>query len=290
MKRPIKPPSYELRKQRGTKKDLEIIKKYNDEMALWLKKVNERKFAMSDTNKIVYPKFQITIKQIVDLFLKIYKKQNKGKEFKMTNGNSNEPEQYLHTLILYFLKQKKFFESHLLTKLSEPSFDKGLLTIGGYGNGKSTIWNALIKTFDIIIKEVEKDYYSNRNEIIKTFKVNRVVSNEIVEAYNTAKQHEIKELFMPLKSMTQLYIDDIMREQDAFNFGRNNIFLGVLTNRADKGFITHLTLNYGINEDESFKNINETLFEFSTRYDRRVYDRIFGNYNIIELKGGTFRK
>ena len=238
---------------------------------------------------MTYQNFNISRPQIIAIFKRVYLSQN-NKEFKLKNGNSDEPNIYLNTLILYMLKDKKFFDSPIITNKSVPDFNKGLLTIGGYGNGKSSIWNALIRTFEIIIDKVEKDYHSNKDDIINQFTINKVTSTEIVENYNVATKGDLKDLFRPLKSIRQLYIDDIMAEPDAYNFGKNNIFLSVLKNRADKGFITHLTLNYSIDENKNFKNLDETLFDFSTRYNGRVYDRIFGNYNIIELKGKSLRK
>ena len=103
----------------------------------------------------------------------------------------------------------------------------------------------------------------------------------------------IDDLLRPLMSYTPLYIDDILREQDASNFGKLNIFLTVLTHRADRGYKSHLSLNYkekNVNGLVENASVEESLLQFRERYDGRVHDRLFGMYNIIELTGKSFRR
>jgi DNA replication protein DnaC len=70
--------------------------------------------------------------QLWELF-KFYFKNITGKDFLETDKSKS----YVSLIFYYFLKSKKFFEhENLRPNLSEPSFNKGLLIIGGYGVGK----------------------------------------------------------------------------------------------------------------------------------------------------------
>jgi hypothetical protein len=131
----------------------------------------------------------------------------------------------------------------------------------------------------------------NLKDILAKFDINSCVSTDVVNEYSTAKDKGvISDIMLPLMSSKALYIDDIIREDDGYNFGKNNIFLKVLTHRSDRDYETHLTLNPLIKEDGLTEDILVSLMQFDTRYDGRVHDRLFGNYNIIELTGKSFRR
>ncbi|MFK5981430.1 MAG: hypothetical protein QM499_00835 [Flavobacteriaceae bacterium] len=306
-KKPRIPQTYAIRKIRNTDEDKEFCDRIDKRIYEWetkFKKHQEQKAIEHAENKKLSDEFIIkkipsiilTPKKIYENFRLAYEILNK-KQFEEINPYSNidEPHVYVFTLIYYFLKDERFFKSPLLRKdLSEPSFDKGTLTIGGYGCGKTSTWNALLYYFSKLTKYVKEKRPENQQELTNKFTVNKCVSSEIVSMYDLAlSKIETIELMRPLLSYKSLYIDDIMREKDANNFGKNNIFLGVLTNRADRNSPTHLTMNpieKKVNGKNEFEDTEESLLSFKNRYDGRIHDRIFGNYNIIELKSKSFRR
>lgn len=308
-KKPRKPQTYEMRKRLGTPEDLEFCKNYDDRLAEWEKKyeklrqeqIEEAKKYKAMEKKLVVkevPPIIPNAKKIFQDFSMFYKAQNKV-EFNPKNpySKTDEPLQYIYTLIFYFLKDERFFKSPLLrTDLSNPSFDKGTLSIGGYGCGKTSTWNALLASFNNHLDYIKRllDKPSNAKELFEMFQLNKCVSSDIVHKYTTCKDKTLlDELLRPLMSFIPLYIDDILREQDANNFGKLNVFLTVLTHRADRGHKSHLTMNYKeIVVDGNIENasVEESLLQFRERYDGRVHDRLFGMYNIIELSGKSFRR
>lgn len=305
--RPRKPQTYAMRKLRGTEEDIEFCERYDKRLAEWEAKAEKvRADALKDreADKKLADEFEVkkvppiivNHKMILHDFKIAYKHQRRV-EFNPRNpySGTDEPNQFLYTLIFYFMRDDRFYDSPLLNKkLSVPSLDKGTLTIGGFGCGKSSTFNALIYTFKMFCKIVREKMPENQTELLNKYDINSCVSSDIVNKYNTTESKDyLDELMKPLMSYRQLYIDDILREQDANNYGKRNIFLDVLTHRADRDFKTHLTLNY-LDENPKlkigFQDIDKSLEQFAHRYDGRVHDRLFGMYNIIELKGKSFRR
>lgn len=68
------------------------------------------------------------------------------------------------TIIYYFAQHQSFYKSPILnSKISTPSFNKGLLVIGNYGTGKSSILKTLSRLDNYLFKfhtalEVTLDY------------------------------------------------------------------------------------------------------------------------------------
>ena len=303
-KRPRIPQTYAMRKLRGTPADIKFCENVEKRIADWEKKYEELRLKTlkeREATRLEHENFKvkevppiiINAQNILDDFKVLFKKIN-GKEFNEKNpySGTNEPLQYICTLIYYFMRHDRFFESPLLRKdLSEPSFDKGTLSIGGYGCGKTSVFNALFAAFRNHIEFVKNKRPSNEKEIISKYDVRSCVSSEVVNDYNSTKI--ANDVIHPLLSSKPLYIDDILREEDANNFGKLNIFKTVLTHRADRDYKTHLTTNYHEVENNGkveFLNTQDSLLEFRNRYDGRVHDRLFGTYNIIELKGKSFRR
>ena len=308
-KKPRIPQTYAMRKVRNEPKDIEFCNYIDRRRKEWEDKADIIRKQQSEEKKenkrladefIVkeVPSIKLTPQQIYNDFKAVYEILNKKKKpFQEKNPYSNidEPHQYVFTLIYYFMRDDRFFKSPLLREdLSEPSFEKGTLSIGGYGCGKTSTWNTLLYCFRNFVSHVKKTKPKNEMDLINQYKINKCVSSQVVDAYNLSKSKtETENIMRPLVSLHQLYIDDIMREKDASNFGKNNIFLGVLTNRADRDLISHLTMNYSeyvVNGETKFKNTEDSLKDIRTRYDGRVHDRLFGNYNIIELTGKSFRR
>lgn len=301
-KRPVRPSSYNLRKLRGFESDIEFCKKIDGAISEWEEKAEEIRGNQPKEDRNIdfkNPDINVTVEAVIDDFLQIYKIQN-NKEFQKVNpySNTNEPELYLKTLVYYFLKDDRFFESPLLNKkLSEPSFEKGTLSIGGYGCGKTTTFLALAAAFKNHCDYVKKVVPGNMYEILAKFDLRTCVSSDIVNQIRKAKEKKIstQDIYTPLQSSRPLLIDDILREEDVLYFGKENVFKNILTLRADRNLKLHLTLNYLEIKDSNgvvtgFKDTENSLFEFRNRYDGRVHDRLFGVCNIIELSGKSFRR
>jgi DNA replication protein DnaC len=306
-KKPRMPQTYAMRRIRNNPEDIEFCDSIDKRISEWDKKADKvRKQKTIEKKKNIKLSDDFVVKKIPPIilkpeqiyadFIRVYKILSK-KDFQEKNpySETDEPYLYVKTLIYYFMKDDRFFKSPLLRKdLSEPSFEKGTLSIGGYGCGKTTTFNALLFCFKNFLKHVEKTTPENQKELKNKYSVNKCISSEIVHRYDTAiSKHDLNEILKPLIGSTDLYVDDIMREKDAQNFGKNNIFLNVLTIRADRDYKSHLSMNpveIKVNDEITFKNTEESLQEFRIRYDGRIHDRLFGNYNIIELTGKSFRR
>ncbi len=191
-----------------------------------------------------------------------------GKKFDLSDSNPLK----LDTLIHYFLKDPLFSSSALLnTNLSLPSFDKGLLLIGDYGTGKTSIIRGLLITL------------SSLNIRHITFKH----VNDVVIEYECLTNGFDKKDFFENYNKGIWAFDDVLTEEVANNFGKLNLMKRLFENRSFHKKTTHCTCNYDENHPNDLK---KGLFQFQTKYDGRVYDRLFDMFNIIEFKGKSMRR
>lgn len=200
------------------------------------------------------------------LFTGTWKEQNEL-GFEVTN----ETIENLKPVMYYFLRDDKFFQCSRLTDFSKPSFDKGLLIMGGYGNGKSSIMQA----FNSILCHHPKLSFALYD------------ANDIVLDYEqTDSPEDRRTLLRPLLN-GRAHFDDLKTESIASNYGKKNIFKDVLEIRYKNKLLTHVTCNYmqGHSGD-----VQMGLEEFGVKYGGRVYDRIKEMFNVIEFKGKSFRE
>lgn len=180
----------------------------------------------------------------------------------------------LEPLIYYFSKDKRFFDCENLSKLSEPSFEKGLLIIGTFGNGKTST----MKVFEHIFRSVpgyEFKGYSANETVLK------------FEKCTGDEADVLRTEFEKTMYCGKRYFDDLKTERIASNFGKVNIFKEILEERYNRKAMTYVTCNF----KEGFDGDLETAVdEFGEKYGARVYDRMFEMFNIIEFKGKSFRK
>lgn len=304
--RPRKPASYNIRKARKTKTDLEFCADYDRRLKEWQEKADElRRSQIKDyPNYEEKPKKNLNIPSevIINDFKRAFKHLQK-KEFKDTNpySDTDEPIIFLKTLVYYFNRDERFFKSPLLRKdLSEPSFDKGTLSIGMYGGGKTTTYSTLIWLFKDYCKDIVKMDIGNKEELLSKFKINKVVAKDVVLDYKDALKdfRRISDILLPLKTVHDLYIDDLLKEEILFQTkdrsNEVNIFKDYLTLRDERGRRTHLSINYkeykDKNGDVCFENTEKSLEQIRDKYNGTVHDRIFGSYNILELKGKSLRR
>lgn len=221
------------------------------------------------SNKTEKIEFSISSRDLWNLF-KIHFESISGTKYQ----KSPETIQNLEPIIYYFAKDERFFNCPNISTLSQPSFDKGLLIIGGYGNGKTTI----MKSFESIFQNIQgisfKGYTAN--EVVTMFEKITDDENE-----HTRTQFE-NAMYKGIR-----YFDDLKTERIASKYGKVNLFKDILEERYNRKLKTHITCNF----KEGFNgNIEVGISEFGERYGGRVYDRIFQMFNIIEFKGKTFRK
>ncbi|MEF9476752.1 hypothetical protein OWR28_02415 [Chryseobacterium sp. 1B4] len=213
--------------------------------------------------------------------------------------NDFESRKLARTLVSYFIGNKSFYKSPLLCKnsdgtfKSQPDMNKGLMIIGSYGIGKTSI----IETFHNIFKYARDNAFRIKNkagefEQLRWYDIyfSFCTTNDVVSEFEGIKRNEhsgedyVWDQFWKKHSKGFRYYDDVMTEKVASNFGKVELFKQIFEKRYSNRAKTIISLNY---EGES---IDSTLEAFAKRYGERNYDRLFEMYNIIELKGESLRK
>lgn len=215
--------------------------------------------------------FSITARKLWEQFKTIFPEVNQRPFIKIEGVTVKN----LEPLIYYFSKDIRFFESeNLRVELSEPSFDKGLLIIGNFGNGKTST----MKVFEKIFKGIPGIQF-------KGYSANEAVT--MFEKCTGDKAEILRTEFEKSMWNGTRYFDDLKTERIASNFGKVNIFKEILEERYNRKSRTFITCNF---DDNHPNDIHAALDEFETKYGGRVYDRLFEMFNIIEFKGKSFRK
>jgi len=208
---------------------------------------------------------KITANGLFSVFKRIFIELN-GKPFELNETTRENIAPFLY----YFSKDEKFFKCQNLTSLSNPSFDKGLLVVGDFGNGKTSVF----KTFEDIFKYLPSHIFTG------------YTANEVVTEFEKCSDEELRREFERKMYKGRRYFDDLKTERIASNYGKVNIFKEILEERYNRKSITYISCNY---KDGFPNDINEALKEFGEKYGGRVYDRLFEMFNIIEFKGKSFR-
>jgi DNA replication protein DnaC len=184
---------------------------------------------------------------------------------------NNETIANVKTLFYYFLKDDKFFQCINLDKSSIPSFDKGLLIIGGFGIGKTAYMKVFEKCFD--------NFRPYRFKIFNT--------NDLVTMYEGCGNNNDKNAFSERMSSGRILFDDVNTEREANNFGKVDLLKEIIEKRYMANKLTHITCNYAEGYDG---DIEETLLGYADRYGSRVHDRLFEMFNIITFSGKSLRR
>jgi len=215
------------------------------------------------------PKIKTEIKIDVNELFTVFKNtflELNGKKFELNDVTRENIAPFLY----YFSKNEKFFKCKNLSNLSKPSFDKGLLVIGDFGNGKTSVF----KTFEKIFKNMPGYIFTGYS------------ANHVVVEYEKCTDDILRKEFEHKMFKGKRYFDDVKTERTASNYGKVNIFKEILEERYNQKSLTYISCNY---KDGSPNDINEALSEFGEKYGGRVYDRLFEMFNIIEFKGKSFR-
>jgi hypothetical protein len=229
-------------------------------------------------------------------FIKAFEVLN-GKKFELTEDSILN----IKAVVKYFANDPTFFEcERLIKEIGDrklvPSFKKGILIVGDFGNGKSTI----MQTFEHLIEHnhkiaFDKKWHNYQDWKDLRFKVKACRS--VASEYEYLKKDDSKKDFLDKYSTFNYCFDDITKEQIASNYGLKNVIQIILENRYDDIFIrikedkrinrTHGTLNY--NKDYP-GNLKIAIQSLGLKYEPHMYDRALELFNIIEFKGKSFRK
>ena len=173
-------------------------------------------------------------------------------------------------LFYYFLGDKKFLNcENLKSQLSNPSFSKGLLVIGGFGVGKSSYFK--------ILELVFKKY--------RIYRFKGFGAKELVSKYEACSSSFDKIYMLNNVARPNLFIDDVGSEKIASNYGNCDVIEEILFNQNEKKYKTYINCNYTNKEN----SIEQTLIDLAERYGGRMYDRLFEMFNIIEFTGKSMR-
>lgn len=229
-----------------------------DSRAKYVSKILEQK------DKI---KFSITARKLFNLFKANFQKINERPFIKIEGITIKN----LEPLIYYFSKDERFFQCENLSRISEPSFEKGILIIGPYGNGKTST----MKVFEHILKGIPDVGF-------KSFS-----ANEAVAMFEKCATDVDRDDFEKLMWRGIRNFDDLKTERIASNYGKVNIFKEILEERYRLKSKTFLICNF----KEGFEgDLQAAIDEIGEKYGGRVWDRIYEMFNIIEFKGKSFRK
>jgi energy-coupling factor transporter ATP-binding protein EcfA2 len=207
----------------------------------------------------------------------------------------------IKAIVKYFSNDPSFFDCERLIKSIGdrnliPSFKKGILIVGDFGNGKSTI----MQTFEHLIDHnykiaLEKKWRNIRDWENLRFKIKACRS--IASEYEFLKKEDSKQDFLNKYSRFNYCFDDITKEQIASNYGLKNVIQIILENRYDDIFVkireekrinkTHGTLNY---HKDYPGNLKMAIQSLGLKYEPHMYDRVLELFNIVEFKGKSFRK
>lgn len=186
------------------------------------------------------------------------------------------------TLLFYFTNDERFYLSPLLRckKSSIPDLNKGLCVIGGYGVGKSS----LIKAFWKLKASINDNFYFfHAPKVVELF--------ESIVKGNSYNQYERLNDFYNLMSVKTACFDDIKTEDIIKNYGETrNVFKHIFERRDERSAKTFITSNYKEGTLKKDNKFEIAVTEFGERYGGRVFDRMFSNYNFIEMDWKTFRR
>ena len=251
-----------------------------------------------DKSKLKMPKYaDVDLVTLYHQFLPFYK-QVEGKEFN-PKLNGGESKLLVFTLLSYFFKHPKFYDSPLInSKLTKPDLKKGLLMIGPSGNSKTTVMLAIKK---MVVSACGNDlgYTLNENNERVPLKYyypsfSFETTQSVVQRMDDIKKDktEKESLFFNRYKKGTHYLDDLMKEGFSKMFGQTNVVGEIIRYVYDNNSRLVASIN-------PIGDTSETLLAIGNHYaikkeynhqDAYIYDRLFKMFNIIELKGTSLRK
>lgn len=274
MSEPVKIERLITRREYDWLKTFKVLEPHEEEKIRQFEEKNNPVFkpikSIKKTKKVnLEDKIKITKGLIWHHFKEFYKIET-GKEF--VGSKDSDSIKNIEPIIKYFALDDDFVNSERLLKdYNRPSLKKGLLIIGMFGNGKTTIMKTLSKMFD---------HYN------LPMKFKSVNAHDLVTEWESIETPGDKSLFFERYLCRFLYIDDVKKERKASNYGVTEIIQEILQKRYDKKLKTFITCNY--RELDSEENIEDAINEFN-RYGNHIVDRVYEMFNIIQFKGKSFR-
>lgn len=234
-------------------------------IASYIQNLNKSSFENDLTYRFPIFEETLTPNEFWKLFKLSFERINQ-KQFIVTQ----ESKCFVFTLIYYFFRNEKFYKSPLIYKIDncEISLNKGLIIVGGFGVGKTSI----LKTITIMIEKLSLN--------CNIYPVRIHNSIEIVEQFENSPSECRNDIINRFSKGFRIF-DDIKNEREASNYGKVDLFKEILYKRYEsKIFRTILLCNY----DSEFPNDMQQAIESFGRYGDRNYDRLFEAFNFIELK------
>jgi DNA replication protein DnaC len=289
-----------INKSELTDKEKRQIKKYETDRGLSPEqkaKVAEY-FQNLDKGKLKMPdKANVNLSVLYKQFLPFYK-QVEGEEFN-PKLNGGESKLLVFTLLSYFFKHPKFYDSPLVnSEITNPDLKKGLLMIGPSGNSKTTVMIAIKKMVDSACGN-DLGYTLNENNERVPLKYyypsfSFETTQSVVQRMDDIKKDktEKESLFFSRYKKGTHYLDDLMKEGFSKMFGQTNVVGEIIRYVYDNNSRLIASIN-------PIGDTSETLLALGEHYaikkeynhqDAYVYDRLFKMFNIIELKGTSLRK
>lgn len=236
-------------------------------------------------------------------FLQVFEKET-GEKFELNSDNMKN----LEAVIKYFANDPDFFTCERLVKELDGkklnnNFNKGILLVGSYGNGKSTVMKCLEilinHNFNIALEQKWDNILDWKQARFKVAESHGVVSE--FEAINQQINPTGKLDFLKKYCTFRYCFQDMKKEKIASNFGITNLFQVVFEKRYDRKIPidkskpdgekriekTHGTMNY--HEDHP-NDVSKAIDEIGFKYGGHIYDRFLEMFNFIEFKGKSFRK
>lgn len=178
----------------------------------------------------------------------------------------------IEVLFQYFLGDENFIHNpKVVSRLSMPSHEKGLLIIGPVGVGKTIYMKALSLAL--------------RDFGVPSFGVTS--TNRVVQDFEICSKPNDKAYFLEQYCGGRIMFDDLGTERDASNFGVVNVVKEIFEERSLSRRLTFVTCNYmeGYEDD-----VEGALLYILERYGFRTYDRLFEMFNIIQFTGKSLRR
>lgn len=178
-----------------------------------------------------FPMFDnsLTIFEFWKLFLMEYEFIYQ-KSFNITD----ESKKFVFTLLYYFLRIHNFIESPCIYPVDKCniSLDKGLLIIGGFGVGKTTI----LKTIVSLICKLSLNF--------KMFPVRMHNTSDIVDEFESSLSNYRNDTIIRYSRGFRIF-DDVKNEREASNYGKVDLIKEILYSRCEnKNFRTIMLCNY----------------------------------------------
>lgn len=206
--------------------------------------------------------------KVGEMFIKIWANMFPNDQLELTGEMKNN----LRTLTYYFSNDERFYDG-CESELSLPDINKGMMIIGKFGNGKTS----------------SMDVFNRILCAIPGYSFRSYTTTDVVDEWEACSKPEDKQKFWKKFLNGRIHFDDVLREREASNYGKMELFRDILLKRYDaqrnnpevKTFITCNPLD---------SNLESALDHFTQKYGEIVYDRLFQMFNIMFWHGKSFRR